>query len=40
MPPPLDEAICNGHINPGDTIATAGFGPGLTWGSAIVKWDR
>lgn len=38
VPLALDEAVRAGHIKPGDTIATAGFGAGLTWGSAIVKW--
>ncbi len=38
VPLALDEAVRAGRIKPGDTIATAGFGAGLTWGSAIVKW--
>ncbi len=38
VPLALDEAVRAGKIQPGDTIATAGFGAGLTWGSAIVKW--
>ncbi|WP_198807080.1 beta-ketoacyl-ACP synthase III [Leptolyngbya sp. BL0902] len=38
VPLALDEAVRAGKIKPGDTIATAGFGAGLTWGSAIVKW--
>ncbi|MBD2429435.1 beta-ketoacyl-ACP synthase III [Phormidium sp. FACHB-1136] len=38
VPLALDEAVRAGYIKPGDTIATAGFGAGLTWGSAIVKW--
>ena len=38
VPLALDEAVRAGNIKPGDTIATAGFGAGLTWGSAIVKW--
>jgi 3-oxoacyl-[acyl-carrier-protein] synthase-3 len=38
VPLALDEAVRSGKIKPGDTIATAGFGAGLTWGSAIVKW--
>ena len=40
VPLALDEAVRSGRIKPGDTIATAGFGAGLTWGSAIVKWGR
>ena len=27
-------------IQSGDIIATAGFGAGLTWGSAIFKWGK
>ena len=38
VPLALDEAVRAGRIKPGDTIATAGFGAGLTWGSAIVRW--
>lgn len=38
VPLALDEAVRDGRIQPGDTIATAGFGAGLTWGSAIVQW--
>ncbi|KAL8112354.1 hypothetical protein AgCh_019887 [Apium graveolens] len=38
IPLALDEAVRSGKVQPGDTIATAGFGAGLTWGSAIVRW--
>ncbi|CAL9122970.1 unnamed protein product [Musa textilis] len=38
IPLALDEAIRGGKIQAGNTIATAGFGAGLTWGSAIIKW--
>lgn len=38
IPLALDEAVRNRKIKAGDTIATAGFGAGLTWGSAIVRW--
>ncbi|MEO0541113.1 MAG: beta-ketoacyl-ACP synthase 3 [Cyanobacteria bacterium P01_A01_bin.105] len=34
----LDEWVKAGHIKAGDTIATSGFGAGLTWGAAIFKW--
>ena len=40
IPLALDEAIRSGRVNDGDIIATAGFGAGLTWGSAIIKWGR
>lgn len=40
IPLALDEAVRNGKIQPGDTIAAAGFGAGLTWGAAIFRWGR
>ncbi|XP_061373108.1 beta-ketoacyl-[acyl-carrier-protein] synthase III A, chloroplastic [Gastrolobium bilobum] len=39
IPLALDEAVRSGKVKAGQTIATAGFGAGLTWGSAIVRWD-
>lgn len=38
IPLALDEAIQAGKIKPGDTVATSGFGAGLTWGAAIFEW--
>lgn len=38
IPIALDEAVRAGQIKAEDVIATAGFGAGLTWGSAIVQW--
>ena len=38
IPLALDEAVRSGKVKTGDIIAAAGFGAGLTWGSAIVKW--
>jgi len=38
IPLALDEAVRSGIVKPGQTIAAAGFGAGLTWGSAIVRW--
>ncbi|XP_058780407.1 beta-ketoacyl-[acyl-carrier-protein] synthase III A, chloroplastic-like isoform X1 [Vicia villosa] len=38
IPLALDEAVRSGKVKAGQTIATAGFGAGLTWGSAIVRW--
>ena len=40
IPLVLDEAVRSGKIQPGDTIATSGFGAGLTWGAAIFQWGR
>lgn len=38
IPLALDEAVRAGKIQPGDIIAAAGFGAGLTWGAAIFEW--
>ncbi|OAY56674.1 3-oxoacyl-[acyl-carrier-protein] synthase 3 A, chloroplastic [Manihot esculenta] len=38
IPLALDEAVRSGKVKPGHTIASAGFGAGLTWGSAIIRW--
>ncbi|MEA5447089.1 beta-ketoacyl-ACP synthase III [Leptolyngbya sp. CCNP1308] len=38
IPIALDEAVRAGNVKSGDVIATAGFGAGLTWGSAIIRW--
>lgn len=38
IPIALDEAVRSGSIKQGDVIAMAGFGAGLTWASAIVRW--
>jgi 3-oxoacyl-[acyl-carrier-protein] synthase-3 len=38
IPLALDEYVRAGKVKPGDTIAAAGFGAGLTWGAAIFQW--
>merc|ERR1719491_2242553 len=38
IPLALDEAVRSGQVKKGDVIACAGFGAGLSWGSAILKW--
>lgn len=38
IPLALDEAVRRGDIQPGQVLAMAGFGAGLSWASAIVKW--
>lgn len=38
IPLALDEAVRSGKVQAGNTIATSGFGAGVTWGSAIVRW--
>lgn len=38
IPLALDEAVRSGKVKSGQIIAASGFGAGLTWGSAIVRW--
>lgn len=38
IPLALDEYVRAGKVKPGDTIAAAGFGAGLTWGATIFQW--
>ena len=38
IPLALDEAVRAGDIKPGQVVAMAGFGAGLSWASAIVRW--
>jgi 3-oxoacyl-[acyl-carrier-protein] synthase III len=39
IPLALDEAVRRGDVKPGQVLALAGFGAGLTWASAIVRWQ-
>jgi 3-oxoacyl-[acyl-carrier-protein] synthase-3 len=34
----MDETVQAGKLKSGDMIAMAGFGSGLTWGSAMLEW--
>ncbi|HEY1786113.1 MAG TPA: 3-oxoacyl-[acyl-carrier-protein] synthase III C-terminal domain-containing protein, partial [Pirellulales bacterium] len=38
IPLAMDEAFVAGRIRPGDRILVSGFGAGLTWGTAILRW--
>ena len=40
IPIALNEAVRSGKIQAGNTIATSGFGAGLSWGAAIFKWGK
>ncbi len=40
VPVALDEAVKKGCINNGDNILLVGFGAGLTWGAAVIKWGK
>ena len=38
IPLMMDEAIRKNRIKRNDIIATSGFGAGLSWGAALIKW--
>lgn len=38
IPLAVDEAIRAGKINPGDLVLMCGFGSGLAWGTALIRW--
>jgi 3-oxoacyl-[acyl-carrier-protein] synthase-3 len=40
IPIALDDAVREGRIKKGDLLVLVGFGGGLTWGSAVVKWCK
>ena len=39
IPLALVEAIDAGRLAPGDLVLLVGFGAGMTWASAIIRWD-
>ena len=39
IPIALAEAAERGQVNPGDLVLMVGFGAGLTWGAALVRWE-
>lgn len=40
IPVGLNEAYREGRIKKGDNLVLVGFGGGLTWGSAVIKWSK
>jgi 3-oxoacyl-[acyl-carrier-protein] synthase-3 len=38
IPLMLDEAVRDGRVRSGDLIASSGFGAGLSWGAALLRW--
>ena len=38
IPIALDEACAQGRLGRGQTLVISGFGAGLTWGTAAIKW--
>jgi 3-oxoacyl-[acyl-carrier-protein] synthase-3 len=40
IPIALSDAAEGGRIQPGDLVVCVGFGAGLTWGAAAIRWTR
>jgi 3-oxoacyl-[acyl-carrier-protein] synthase III len=40
IPIALDEVVKGNKVSKGDNLILVGFGGGLTWGSAVVKWSK
>ncbi len=38
IPLALDEAVAEGRVKPGNLIMLSGFGAGLSWGTALMRW--
>jgi 3-oxoacyl-[acyl-carrier-protein] synthase-3 len=38
IPIALAEAVDAGRVNEGDLVLLSGFGAGMTWASALVRW--
>jgi 3-oxoacyl-[acyl-carrier-protein] synthase-3 len=38
VPLALDEAVAEGRVHPGNLLLLSGFGAGLAWGTALVRW--
>ena len=40
IPLALDDLYTSGNLRPGEVLALVGFGAGLTWGAAVVRWTK
>lgn len=40
IPLAMHDLYTGGQLHPGDVLALVGFGGGLTWGAAIVRWTK
>ncbi len=40
IPVAMDDAYRKKRLNKGDNLVLVGFGGGLTWGSALVRWSK
>ncbi len=38
IPLALDDALAAGRVSPGDHLLLTGFGGGMTWASAVLRW--
>lgn len=38
VPLALDEAVGDGRLRPGQLVCLSGFGAGLAWGTAVMRW--
>jgi 3-oxoacyl-[acyl-carrier-protein] synthase-3 len=38
VPLALDEAVAEGRVKPGNLVVLSGFGAGLAWGTALMRW--
>jgi 3-oxoacyl-[acyl-carrier-protein] synthase III len=38
VPLAVDEAVAEGRIQPGNLVVLSGFGSGLAWGTAVMRW--
>ncbi len=38
VPLALDEAVAEGRVQPGNLLVLSGFGAGLAWGTAVIRW--
>jgi 3-oxoacyl-[acyl-carrier-protein] synthase-3 len=38
VPLALSEAIGEGRLREGDLVVLSGFGAGLAWGTAVMRW--
>jgi 3-oxoacyl-[acyl-carrier-protein] synthase-3 len=40
IPLALNDLYTCGQLQPGDVLALVGFGAGMTWGAAVVRWTK
>ena len=40
IPVAVADAVEGGRLSPGDLVLLSGFGAGMTWASAVLRWGR